>query len=97
MYTEDKMQSIEKTNETFEPRFPIEMSKAGDSFGKTYFGYLMTSLLSWRLTHITGASSMQLRSCDLLPKFGSSAHLVKGRYTSSSFMFTQLPCLLTTV
>ncbi|TSC81998.1 MAG: CRISPR-associated Csx11 family protein [Parcubacteria group bacterium Gr01-1014_20] len=36
-YTEDKIQSVEITDETFEPRYPIELSRAGESFGQTYF------------------------------------------------------------
>jgi hypothetical protein len=34
MYTEDKVQSIETTDETFEPRVPIELSKAGEHSGR---------------------------------------------------------------
>ena len=37
-YTEDKVQSIEMTDQLFEPRFPIELSKAGEYFGRSYFG-----------------------------------------------------------
>lgn len=36
-YTEDKVQSVEIMEKTFEPRFPIELSKAGEHFGQTYF------------------------------------------------------------
>ena len=36
-YTEDKVQSIEPTDEEFSPQFPIELSKAGESFGPSYF------------------------------------------------------------
>jgi len=38
MYTVDKVQSIDLTDETFEPRFPIELSRAGEISGQTYFG-----------------------------------------------------------
>lgn len=43
MYTEDKVQSIETTDETFEPRVPIELSKAGEHFGQTYFARPLSS------------------------------------------------------
>jgi hypothetical protein len=33
-----KIQDIKKTNTTFEPRFPVELSKAGEFAGRTYFG-----------------------------------------------------------
>lgn len=36
-YTQDKVQSLEMTSESFEPRFPIELSKAGEHFGQGYF------------------------------------------------------------
>ena len=36
-YTPDKVQSVEMTDETFEPRYPIELSKAGEHFGQEYF------------------------------------------------------------
>jgi predicted nucleotidyltransferase component of viral defense system len=36
-YTADKIQSVAIAGETFEPRFPIELSKAGGYFGKPYF------------------------------------------------------------
>jgi len=37
-YTQDKTQSVELTNETFTPRYPIELSRSGELFGQTYFG-----------------------------------------------------------
>jgi hypothetical protein len=36
-YTADKVQSVEIAEETFEPRFPIELAKSGGYFGKPYF------------------------------------------------------------
>jgi hypothetical protein len=33
-----KIQNIQKTNTRFEPRFPVELSKAGEFAGRTYFG-----------------------------------------------------------
>lgn len=36
-YTADKVQSVAMTEETFEPRFPIELAKSGQYFGKPYF------------------------------------------------------------
>ena len=36
-YTADKVQSVEIAEETFEPRFPIELAKSGGYFGKAYF------------------------------------------------------------
>jgi predicted nucleotidyltransferase component of viral defense system len=37
MYTDDKVESLEMMEEGFEPRYDIELSKAGEHFGKTYF------------------------------------------------------------
>ena len=37
-YTADKVHSVTITNEMFEPRFPIELTKSGGYFGKLYFG-----------------------------------------------------------
>lgn len=37
-YTADKVQGVAITDETFEPRFPIELTKSGGYFGKPYFG-----------------------------------------------------------
>ena len=36
-YTADKVQSVAMTEETFEPRFSIELAKSGQYFGKPYF------------------------------------------------------------
>jgi predicted nucleotidyltransferase component of viral defense system len=36
-YTADKVQVIEVTEESFEPRYPIELAKAGQYFGKPFF------------------------------------------------------------
>jgi hypothetical protein len=33
-----KIQNIKKTETAFEPRFPVELSKAGEFAGQTYFG-----------------------------------------------------------
>lgn len=37
-FVSNKMESIENTSEKFEPRFPVELSKAGELADKTYFG-----------------------------------------------------------
>ncbi len=37
-YTQDKMTSINLTDQKFEPRFPIELSKSMDQSGPDYFG-----------------------------------------------------------
>lgn len=37
-FTANKVQSIASTDVKFEPRFPIELAKAGEYFGKPYFG-----------------------------------------------------------
>lgn len=39
-YTQDKIQSLNMTEEKFEPRMPIELSKAGEQFGQKYFSKL---------------------------------------------------------
>lgn len=36
-YTADKVQAVEILQESFEPRFPIELTKAGQYFGKPFF------------------------------------------------------------
>lgn len=36
-YTADKVQTVVMTDEKFEPRFPIELTKAGEYFGKPHF------------------------------------------------------------
>jgi predicted nucleotidyltransferase component of viral defense system len=36
-YTPDKVEAVEILDETFEPRYPIELTKAGQYFGKAYF------------------------------------------------------------
>ena len=43
MYTEDKVQSIEMAEEIFEPRYTIELSRAGESVEQSYFGKPFTS------------------------------------------------------
>ena len=42
-YTQDKVQSLEVTDEAFEPRYPIELSKAGEHFGQGYFSRPFTT------------------------------------------------------
>lgn len=37
-FVSDKMESVENTSEKFEPRFLVELSKAGEFGNKTYFG-----------------------------------------------------------
>ena len=37
-FLSDKIESIENTSEEFEPRYPIELSKAGEFGDRTYFG-----------------------------------------------------------
>jgi predicted nucleotidyltransferase component of viral defense system len=36
-FTADKVQSVTLTEQEFDPRYPIELSKAGEYFGKPYF------------------------------------------------------------
>jgi len=36
-YTADKVQAVEITEDSFEPRFPIELTKAGQYFGRPFF------------------------------------------------------------
>ena len=43
-FTVDKVQSVALTDEEFDPRFPIELSKAGEYFGKPYFASGSTSV-----------------------------------------------------
>lgn len=50
MYTADKVQSIDLTDETFEPRFPIELSRAGEISGQVYFGKPFSSTPRIRTT-----------------------------------------------
>ncbi len=38
IFLSDKIEALENTTEEFEPRFPIEVSKAGEYQDKTYFG-----------------------------------------------------------
>ena len=37
-FLSDKIESIENTSEKFDPRFPVELSKAGEFGDRTYFG-----------------------------------------------------------
>ena len=37
-FVQEKIQEMENTTEQFQPRFPVELSKAGEEFGNTYFG-----------------------------------------------------------
>jgi hypothetical protein len=53
MYTEDKVHSMETTNETFEPRYPIELSRSGEDLGATYFGTPFSSTSRTRTTTAT--------------------------------------------
>jgi hypothetical protein len=43
-----KITDIRTTNEPFEPRFPVELSKAGEFGGKTYFGSPFPSVVATR-------------------------------------------------
>lgn len=45
-YTQDKIQSLELTDETFEPRFPIELSKAGEYIRQRYFSRPLRTRIS---------------------------------------------------
>jgi predicted nucleotidyltransferase component of viral defense system len=47
-YTADKVQSVTATDETFEPRFPIELAKSGQYFGKPYFSGSATGFATAR-------------------------------------------------
>jgi len=56
-YTQDKVQSLEMTDETFEPRYPIELSKAREHFGGGYFSSsFMTRTPSIRTPRIRTSS-----------------------------------------
>jgi hypothetical protein len=37
-FVQENIQEMENTTEEFQPRFPVELSKAGEEFGSTYFG-----------------------------------------------------------
>lgn len=52
-YTQDKIRSLNTTEETFEPRYPIELSKAEEFFGQTYFDkpFSRTPRISTPLTY----------------------------------------------
>jgi len=52
MYTADKVQSIDLTDETFEPRFPIELSRAGELSGQTYFGKPFSNTTPFRIPRL---------------------------------------------
>lgn len=60
MYTADKVQSIDLTDEIFEPRFPIELSRAGEFAGQTYFGKPFSNTTPFRTPRIrSGASKVR--------------------------------------
>jgi hypothetical protein len=47
-YTADKVQSVAIAEETFEPRFPIELAKSGGYFGKPHFASSRTGFATSR-------------------------------------------------
>ena len=52
-YTADKVRSVKITDETFEPRFPIELTKSGEYFSKP-FGSGIGSFASRRVSGVSG-------------------------------------------
>jgi predicted nucleotidyltransferase component of viral defense system len=55
MYTEDKVQSMEATGETFEPRYPSELSRSAEDLGATYFGAPFSSTSETRTPRVSRA------------------------------------------
>lgn len=76
MYTEDKVQSIEATDETFEPRFPIELSKAGEHFGQTYFAKPFSSTLRTITPRVLRVRKTPSRITRVRSSFGMSYTVV---------------------
>jgi hypothetical protein len=58
-YTADKVQSVAMTEETFEPRFPIELAKSGQYFGKPYFSGSGTGYATSRRTPRASGFSLE--------------------------------------
>ncbi|MBU2529909.1 MAG: nucleotidyl transferase AbiEii/AbiGii toxin family protein [Elusimicrobia bacterium] len=63
MYTADKVQSIDLTDETFEPRFTIELSRAGEFSGQTYFSRPFSDTPRIRAPKIRATSPRTRRVC----------------------------------
>ncbi len=66
-----KIQAIKKTNTTFEPRFPVELSKAGEFAGRTYFGATFGSPIR--------------RRAGRAPSFGMKIYIVECSYCGKRF------------
>lgn len=63
-YTADKIQSVAIAEETFEPRFPIELAKTGGYFGKPHFsGSGMGFATSRRASRSSGSSMNYTLEC----------------------------------
>jgi len=65
LYTADKVQSVAITEETFEPRFPIELAKSGGGyFGKLYFsGYGVGTFSSRRAPSVSRSAMAYTVEC----------------------------------
>src|SRR6202158_3259405 len=61
-YTADKVRSVTITDETFEPRFPIELTKSGGYFSKP-FGAGVSSFESRRVSRSSGLSMAYTVEC----------------------------------
>jgi hypothetical protein len=66
-----KIQNIKKTNTTFEPSFPVELSKAGEFAGRTYFGATFGSAARRRTARMSA--------------FGSKIYIVECSYCGKRF------------
>jgi len=69
-FVSSKVQQIERLDEKFEPRFPVELSKSGERGDKTYFGASFSSGRSHvaRSRHIYSSGTVYIIQCSYCGK-----------------------------
>jgi hypothetical protein len=63
-----KIQALATTEERFEPRLPVELGKAGEFTGKTFFGGNYRASFSTRVRSRTGTTRVYLVECSYCGK-----------------------------
>jgi predicted nucleotidyltransferase component of viral defense system len=77
-FVHDKIQAVEPTDQKYEPRFPIELSKAGEYGDKAYFGSPISSRTlrpsTRRVTHFKSGATYVIECNCCGKKFRRSKH-----------------------
>jgi predicted nucleotidyltransferase component of viral defense system len=86
-----KIQSLAKTDQAFEPRLPVELGKAGEFAGKTYFGAGFRTALARNTRVRTRTSRVYIVECSYCGKrftrkrYSTRLRRHKDRYGNSCF------------